>query len=316
MDIQTRYDTNDVPLKERFAYWQEAVCSTYVQLGCEANSRSNFNGLIDISRHSTLSISRVKGKSHTVKRRDRDIRRATDSYFLLSLQTENCSRVSQFGQTTLLNPGDMAIYSSSDPYTLELSDDFSQTVVQLPKDQLLARLPNAEMMAGRKINGQSGIGRLVGENILAFSNYADTANPVLESLVQDTLIDLIATGLASQDCCNVVLSSPEQHVMLRVKSYVHSNLGNPRLDRQNIADEMGMSVRRLNAIFAKEDSSLSTLIRQTRLTAIANELKDIRFANQSISEVAAKYGFENFQHFSKSFRTHFGYSPREYRSLK
>ncbi|MCP4316929.1 MAG: AraC family transcriptional regulator [Hyphomicrobiales bacterium] len=34
----------------------------------------------------------------------------------------------------------------------------------------------------------------------------------------------------------------------------------------------------------------------------------------SISEIAMKWGFNNFQHFSKLFRAHFGESPSQYRA--
>lgn len=314
MDVQTRYDTADVPFKDRFFYWQEAVCDSYVRLGCDSKERRNFSGLIEISRHSALSISRVGGKAHSVRRRRRDIRTATDPFFLLSLQTARSSRITQFGQTAALTVGDMALYSSSDPYELELTDDFSQMVVQLPKEKLLARLPNAEMMTARKIDGQSGIGALVRQNILAFSDHASTSNATLQALVQETLIDLIATGLASQDGSTFELSSPEQHVMLRAKSFIRNRMGDPALDRNLVADEIGMSVRRLNAIFSKEGKSLSSFIRESRLDAVANDLHDVRFVALSISEIAIKYGFGNFQNFSTSFRSHFGTSPRDYRA--
>lgn len=314
MDVQTRYDTADVPFKDRFSYWQEAVCDSYVRLGCDSKERRNFSGLIEISRHSALSISRVGGKAHSVRRRKRDIRTATDPFFLLSLQTARSSRITQFGQTADLTVGDMALYSSTDPYELELTDDFSQMVVQLPKEKLLARLPNAEMMTARKIDGQSGIGALVRQNILAFSDHASTSNATLQALVQETLIDLIATGLASQDGSRFELSSPEQHVMLRAKSFIRNRMGDAALDRNLVADEIGMSVRRLNAIFSKEGKSLSSFIRESRLDAVANDLHDVRFVALSISEIAIKYGFENFQNFSTSFRSHFGTSPRDYRA--
>ena len=125
MDIQTRYDTDDVPLKQRFSYWRESVCDSYVQLGCDTKNRHNFKGLIEIARHSVVSISRVAGLAHRVDRRKRDIRSATDAFFLLSLQTAESSTVSQFGKSAHLRPGDMALYSSTDPYSLELTDDFS-----------------------------------------------------------------------------------------------------------------------------------------------------------------------------------------------
>lgn len=315
MDIQTRYDTDDVAPANRFAYWRESVCDSYVRLGCDAENRRDFKGLIEIARHSVLSISKVAGLAHRVERRKRDINTASDAFFLLSLQTAESSRVTQHGKTAVLRRGDMALYSSTDPYTLQLTDDgFSQTVVQLPAAKLIGRLPNAEMLTARTIDGQLGIGKLVRENILAFSEHVNTANPTLQSLLQDTLIDLIATGLAAHGSDKVELSSPEQHVMLRVKSFIRNHLADPDLDRNTVASEMGMSVRRLNDIFAKEDSSISGFIRSARLDGAASDLKDTRFDCLSISEIAFRYGFSNMQNFSTIFRSNFDQSPRAYRT--
>ncbi|WP_171103744.1 MULTISPECIES: helix-turn-helix domain-containing protein, partial [unclassified Ruegeria] len=297
------------------AYWQDSVCNSYVQLGCEIENRHNFRGLIEVARHSVLSISRVTGLAHRVERRKRDIRSATDAYFLLSLQTAESSTVTQFGKTALLRTGDMALYSSTDPYSLRLTDDFSQTVVQLPSAKLIERLPNAELLTARRIDGQSGIGKLVRENILAFSEHVNTPNPTVQALLQDTLIDLIATGLAAEGADRLELSSPEQHVLLRAKSFVRANLHDPKLDRHRVAAEIGMSVRRLNEIFSKHDESISAFIRRMRLEAVAADFKDPRFAQQSISEIAFRQGFSNMQNFSTTFRTHFGASPRDYRKM-
>lgn len=314
MNFQARYDTDAVRQNDRFAYWRESVCDSYVQLGCDTENRSNFRGLIEIARHSVLSISKVSGLSHRVERRKRDIRSATDSYFLLSLQASKTASLSQFGKTAILNPGDMALYSSTDPYSLNLLDDeFAQTVVQLPTAKLIERLPNAEMLTARRIDGQTGIGKLVRENILAFSEHVNTPNPTVQALLQDTLVDLIATGLASHSADRVELSSPEQHVILRAKSFVRANLCDPELDRNRVAAEIGMSVRRLNEIFSKEDETVSGFIRRSRLEATSQALKDPRYAQQSISEIAFRFGFSNMQNFSTTFRNFFGKSPREFR---
>lgn len=314
MDTRTRYDTTDVARTDRLAYWQDAVCDTYVQLGCESPQKRSFNGVIEIARHSVLAISRVSGAAQTVRRRRRDIQQATDPFFLLSLQIDESCVVSQFDQSAHLRPGDMALYSSADTYTLNLSDQFSQMVVQLPADRLLARLPNAQMLAACKIDGQSGIGQLVRENIMAFSAHIDTSNPMVQALVQDTLIDLIATGLAAQGQGGADLSSPEQQVLLRAKSFVRDNLGDPALNRTRVAQQVGLSVRRLNAIFAKNGASLSAHIRHARLDAVASDLREARFNGLSITEIAFKHGFSNAQNFSTSFRARFDMSPRDYRA--
>lgn len=314
MDRQTCYDTAQIAPRDRFSYWRDAVCESYVLLGCNTLKSTDFAGFLKIARHPNLSISHVGGKAHWVERRNRDIRIASEEFFLLSLQEKSTSRITQFGNSSLLRPGDMALYDSTHPYKLELGDDFAKTVVQLPKSRLLLRLPNAQMMAGVRIDGTSEIGKLVRETILAFSDLAANPNPMLQSLAQDTLIDLIATGLAAGIGETAELSTPEQHVLLRAKSFIRNHLGDPELDRNRVAGEMRMSVRRLNAIFAKTDGSIADEIRRQRLAAVTSDLRDPRFASLSISEIAIKNGFSSFPHFSTLFRSSEGCSPREYRA--
>ncbi len=313
MDIQGRYDTQDVAARDRFAYWRDAVCDSYVQLGCDTPHRQDFRGTIEIARHSVLSVSRVSGSAHRVDRRKRDIRAATEASFLLSLQTARTCALEQRGKEALLRPGDMALYASTDPYSLQLSRDFCQTVVQLPAARLTDRLPNAEMLTACRIDGQTGIGKLVRENILAFSQHIDARDPTLEALLQDTLIDLIATGLAAHGTERVTLSSPDQGALLRAKTFIRAHLGAPDLNRERVAAAVGLSVRRLNDIFAQEGQSLSAYIRQKRLETVANHLRDPRFARRTISELAYQSGFSNMQNFSTLFRNTYGQAPRDYR---
>ena len=316
MEAKSFYDTGTVSERERFAYWREAVCDAYVHLGCETEQLQGFEGQLDIVRHSVLSISHVSGNAHSVERRKSDIGRANDPYFLLSLQTEKTSQINQFGTSSVLHPGDMAIYTSSDPYHLRLSDKFSMMVVQLPKDRLLQRLPNAHKFVAQRIDGKSGIGRLVRENIHAFSEHVHAADLTLRSLIQDTLIDLIATGLASFAGSHVELSSPEEHILLRAKSFIRANIADPDLDRNAVAVATGMSVRRLNDIFSKEHHSVSSYIRDVRIAAVKEQLSDPRFAGVTISEIAMRNGFNNFQHFSALFKAYTGQSPRAFRVLR
>ncbi|MDC0739563.1 helix-turn-helix domain-containing protein [Cognatishimia sp. SS12] len=314
MNLLKRYDTTQISQANRFAYWSDAICNSYVQLGCDAKNTSGFKGEIKVRRHSILSISEVSAMAHTAERRKEDIRGATDEFFLLSLQRKRSSRITQFGKTAVLQPGDMALYSSSDPYRLDLPDNFEKTVVQLPREKLLARLPNAAMLIAHRIDGQSGIGALVRNSILEFSKHAGDDNATLQSMVQATLIDLIATGLASEIGQKAELSSPEQHVLMRAKNFVRSNLGHAELDRNLVANEIGMSLRRLNAVFTKEGYSIAEFIRSERLKRVAIELRDGRYAHLSISEIAIRNGFSNLQHFSTLFRTTLGMTAKEYRN--
>lgn len=64
-------------------------------------------------------------------------------------------------------------------------------------------------------------------------------NSLLRRMVQDTLIDLIATGLAQEAGSTAEISLPEQHIMLRACSLIFDNLHDVDFDRTEITNRMG-----------------------------------------------------------------------------
>lgn len=314
MSQSAAYSTAEIAARDRFAYWREAVCASYVQLGCEVEKTVGFTGDLHIVRYSGLSVSEVSGAAHKVVRRPSDIRATAEADFLVSLQRRNTSRLTQHGRDAVLEPGDLAIYDSTQPYSLELGPGFTQTVLQFPKKRLLERLPAAEVLGGTRIDGTTAIGRLVRETALGLSAQLETGNPVLSVLLQETLIDLIATGLADGTGAGLELSSPDRQALLRARAFIADHLSDPDLDRGRVALSTGLSVRRLNDLFHAEGTSISAAIRGSRIEAAARRLRDPRFEHLSVSEIAMRCGFNNLQHFSTLFRKTYGCSPRVFRA--
>ncbi len=311
--MPVRFSTRGMKKADRFSYWREAVCDAYVRLGCESEVTEEFHGGIVLERLPGISVSTVFSDTLIVNRRTKDIARSNDDYLLLSLQLKNKGYVKQHDRIAELYPGDFAIYNSTETYQLLFPCSYKQLVFQFPKSDLLARLPHCELLTARKVSNVNEIGRLVSRSLVDFSRIMGNTDEVVQHYLKDTVIDLIATGLASLENSSFELSRPEQHLMLRAKSYIHANLGNPALTRKVVAKAMGMSVRRLSDIFAKEGTTIAGYIRFMRLDRIARDLLNDLFHRQSISEIAFRWGFNNLQHFSKVFRDRYGMSPRYYR---
>ncbi len=311
-----RYDTRTVRDYESFAFWREAVCETYVQLSCESNRRDDFWGEIDLERLPKLAVSFVTSAPQDVYRRRTEIAKANDAFFLISLQLGSHSTVTQRDREAYLKPGDFALYSSTDPYVLRMPEDFKQLVLQIPREELLRRLPNADLLTGRTVSAQSPVGALVSRSLHQFSRAIGEPSDTVRQFMQDSLIDMVATGLSSLDASRLELSLPEQQITARAKAFIQSNLDNPALDRTRVADAVGISLRRLSEIFAGEGLSVAAYIREARLQRIADALCDPRYQRYSISDIAMRWGVNNLQHFSKIFRDRFGRSPSSYRNEK
>lgn len=306
--------TNSVRQVERFAFWREAVCDAYVHLDCECSHPDEFDGEIVLNRLSRLSASFVSGSQQSVRRRRKDIARAGEESFLISLQMRREGSVSQHDREARLQPGDFALYSSVDRYRLELPDGFRQLVVQVPREDLLSRLPKADLLTGIGVSGRSVLGGIINDSAVRLVSAIDQSPDAVKQSLQETVVDLFVTGLASLQETKYELSKPEQQLLLRADATIRSNMHRPDFDRRSLAAELGLSLRRLSEIYQSDQRSIASTIRDMRLSRIAADLRDARYARQSISDIAFRWGIENQQSLTRMFKTRFGTAPRDYRS--
>ena len=306
--------TDSVGQKDRFAFWREAVCDSYVQLDCYSNEPERFDGEIILNRMTQLSTSFVTGSQQVVTRRKRDISRSTEASFLISLQLNQNGLLEQSGREAILSPGDFALYSSTDRYSLNLPDKFRQLVIQVPRADLIRRLPNADMLTGITVSGHSVFGGLVNDGVMRLVSAIDRSNEIVKECMQNTIVDLFVTGLATLDQAKFELRRPEQQILLRANAFLQSNLHNPNLDRAMLANAIGLSVRRLSEIYQADGSSIAATIWNMRLSKIASDLLDKRYSRYSISEISHMWGVLNLQSLTRKFKSEFGITPSEYRA--
>ena len=105
----------------------------------------------------------------------------------------------------------------------------------------------------------------------------------------------------------VFMKSPDEKLLLKVTEIVNENIGNPLLNVEMLAHEIGISRVHLHRKL-KELTNQSTrdFIRNIRLRQAAILLSD---KHMNISEVAYALGFINVAHFSNAFKEFYGEPP-------
>ena len=100
----------------------------------------------------------------------------------------------------------------------------------------------------------------------------------------------------------------------QIKRYIESQIDDPELSVNSIANGCGVSVRSIHRAFASDPAgSVSKYIWLRRLSHCAAALRDPGEAQRPITEVCISWGFKSTSHFSRLFRERFGVPPREYR---
>ena len=108
------------------------------------------------------------------------------------------------------------------------------------------------------------------------------------------------------------LPQPNKSDVERVESLREKIQRSPALeyDAQSVADELGMSISKLNRVFrTMYATSLHSYVQDKRLEYAARLLQE---NDLPISQAAQMSGYTNMSHFSKSFVKKFGVLPKDY----
>lgn len=307
--------TAAVAPRHRLAYWTDMVCDTYVQLDCEApDGAATIEGSIASAELAALGLSQVTSTAQVVQRTPAKIARASEDFFLVSIQTAGRGRVAQDGRVAELGPGDFALYDSTRPYTLSFDADFQQFVLMLPGKMLRTALPDTDRLTASVVSGQRGAGHLMIGMIRTLAADIETLAPESAAAVADSVTQILIAGLSALPAAKrAPLSQLQAYHLERIKACVRARLRDPALTVASVAAELRMSPSTLHRTWGAQACSLADWIWAQRLDAAQRELCDPSLAGRSVSEIAFSWGFSDAAHFSRAFRARFGRSPREVR---
>jgi AraC-like DNA-binding protein len=307
--------TASVDESQRMAFWTDLVCDTYVQLECDASAGASvIDGEIVADRLATLQLSRVTATAQTVRRTPARIARASEDYFLVSIQTQGRGVVSQDGRDAVLAPGDFALYDSTRPYTLSFDRPFQQIVLMLPGPTLRTALRDTERLTATRVSGVSGAGHLMINMISTLAAGIGTLAPESATAVADSVSQILIAGLSALPAARrAPVSQLTAFHREQIKALVRERLRDPEFGVAEIAARLRLSASTLHRVWGGEACSLSDWIWSQRLDTARRELCDPGLAARSISEIAFACGFNDAAHFSRAFRARFGRPPRELR---
>lgn len=308
--------TAQLPEADRTAYWIDAVCDAYVQLECEPiGGRRRIDGEIRLGHLSTLQLSQVTASAQHVRRTRGQIARASEDFFLVSIQTQGRGEVHQDGRRAALAPGDFALYDSTRPYDLIFGADFQQIVLRLPGPALRAELGGTERLTAQAVSGRRGAGHLMIEMIRTLAQDIDALEPASAAAVAHSVTQILVAGLRTLPQAQPApVSSLTALHRAQIKAFVRDHLGDPGLDVQRIASALRLSPSSVHRVFAGEPCSVSEWIWGQRLDRLARDLCDPALRHRSVSALGFALGFNDAAHLSRAFRLRFGCSPSAHRA--
>jgi AraC-like DNA-binding protein len=234
---------------------------------------------------------------------------------LVSLMVRGDGCLEQDGREAWLSPGDWVLKDTTRPYDMKFGAPFTKWVFQLPRAALRQRLGTPEAMTAMRVSGATPVGRLARDYLTGFAALpAQTPRGVQERLAGQAL-DLIALALTQHAPAQAHQGAHRTLLGVRMRSFIEQHLHQADLNGTLIAAAFRMSARSVREVFASHGSTPGRYILARRLERARLLLADPDNHWRGISEIGYAAGFADASHFSRSFRSAFGHSPREVREL-
>lgn len=307
------FDLDTVPKPSRYATLQDLMTHVPVPIDVRMSSIDRLHVSTVSDFFGGIFLISCNGRGAVVGRDETLVRQDHARTMMLSVVTAGTSRVQQGDTVSDLRRGDVVGYSSAQPYRATF-DDVSKHTYMIDYEAL--GLPDQVLHAqlARRINAGHPLGIIVARYLTDLGSHAVyLSDPERAALEQPTL-DLLRALFAATAGDETRTREP-LHASLgaRMIEFVKMHVTDPDLSIAMVAHEHGISERYAYLILSRSGITLADWVRTQRLAGAARELTRVADREETIADVAYRWGFTDHASFTRAFRRTYGLSPRDYR---
>lgn len=235
----------------------------------------------------------------------------------LRFQTRGKTRFEQDGLTIQMEPGDCLVHNMSRPHSFASSESSSYDSVIVPIDLIRLQGVPIEMLWARLIPAAD-----LDDNALIAYKIVQTLledRPTLYQPAAASLADAIIALLQHSFSRGVVGTEGFTRPALmrwRAKAHIEDHLRDPELTIDQLCAVLGCSKRYLHRLFRDEGNSVQRYIWRRRLERCREALESPSSQMKSITDIAFSWGFSSASHFTRLFKSSFGFPPSELKGRK
>lgn len=234
----------------------------------------------------------------------------TDGEFIVVLVTRSGREtVSQGDAEAHLRAGDAVAWDSTKPARFAVWEPLSKRSLLIPRAALDEVGGRSWVRAGITLDGAAPATRLL-------TSFLDTLSQTLPQLSSSAVVAArnatleLFIGAVRSDADLAMRGTIGPALRAVIDRYIERHLLDDAVSPTAIASVHGVSVRTVNRVFNATGQTVGEVVRVRRLARAREELTD---STISIATIAHKWGFSDNSHFSRTFKAHYGSSPRDYR---
>jgi AraC-like DNA-binding protein len=310
--MSTVFRASDEHAASREERWRHVLGESVGELETHGVPDRFVAGEIGALRIGELSASEAGGGKRTAAH----VRRSDPDVCKIDVLAGGNGVVEQGGREAGLGPGDFTFVDLARPATWATWGPARIVAVVFPAALLPLGRDDLSRLTGVRIAGEDGPGAIVSQVARQLPGqldaFGETDGARLGTAVADLLTAALAARLERED--QVPHESRQRALLLRIHAFIEERLGDPDLSPGCIAAAHYISVRYLHKLFETKQTTVAGWIRRRRLERCRRDLLDPALRSRPVSAIAARWGFPDPAHFSRSFRGAYGMPPGEFRS--
>ncbi|MFF3379324.1 helix-turn-helix domain-containing protein [Streptomyces sp. NPDC002680] len=309
------FDTTRIPPSDRAEVIRDVIWGRVVRVDIRHHPRQELISAVGtISDVGALNICSVRSNATVVRRTPSLVRDDLEPSLFLGLQVSGSSMVVQGGREAVLRPGDLAVYDTTEPYTLVNESGIHQHYFRIPRRELALPPAVLSKVTAVRLGRDHPVADLASTYFTRLAETRPGMDPQQTEAVERPSVELLRAALATRlGESRLAQESLESTLQYRITEYMRAHLAEHDLTAARIARAHHISVRYLYTILARSGITLGDWLRANRLEQCRKELARPGNRSVTIAAVAHRWGFTSASHFSRVFKEAYGVSPREWR---
>ena len=322
------WSTSGLHAHEQTSYWGDVVCEAFTPLAPRRrrehiDASANPDGLPGWVRSEPLdrtNCAEIASCTQLLTHGPAEVRRAPLDALFVNLQLAVSCHGEQDGRRCRVEPGSLAVFDTTRPYTLEFREapgrEQSWRVLsfRVPRDQWYSTV-DIGAATSHAIDTETGVGRLVGAMMTAIWQERSTLDRTTSRTLEQSFADVLGAVAAATAGSAAMTEDERRDVALRriVQHYIRTAIPLGRVTAEAAAREAAISVRTLHRLFEAATTTFAECVRQERLRGAMSDLESCP-ESVSVGEIAARWGFADTSHMTRTFQRVLGATPTQYRA--
>ncbi|MYW06815.1 helix-turn-helix domain-containing protein [Streptomyces sp. SID2563] len=319
--LRTLFDRDDLAPRERLAALNDAFLTSEHAMGVLSLSPAadDFTALVRGADLAAVSVAELTMSPGRVVRSARMVRQTDPELVCVALAPSGVTVLSQAGREAVLGPNDLAFYDSSSPFEIRIGAPGGE-----PATLIRAHVPRAllgpsadlvEPLLARRLPGSGGFAGMFVHLMSSLADESRAYRPNDRSRLSEIAGDVLTALVDHHADAEPVPGDDSRKgaLLLSIEAFVQQHLNDPDLSPRTIAGAHHLSVGYLHRLFSARGTTLTAWIRGMRLKRACRDLRDPALSEVTVHQIAVRWGFRDHSTFTRSFRTAYGMSPRDYR---